>query len=351
MELPCCETKFTADQPRQVDEWHTGRTTLLKQRQIGSLRVSVVGLGCNQFGQNCDAAESADIVREALDAGINFFDTADEYGPDGVSEEFLGQALGARRDEVVIATKFGHHMFGDPERGGAGQRWIVQAVEDSLRRLGTDRIDLYQQHFPDPATPHEETMTALDRLVQDGKVREIGCCNLSGADVDERADISQRLGSTPLASAQNRLNLLRQEAVTDLVPALKRHDMALIPYFPLAAGMLTDKYKRGEPLPEGTRLSSRHVDRNQALHMIERDAPRVEALSGWAAEHGYLLSDLALAWLLANPVVATVITGATRPAQIAANARAAELELSEDDAAAVAAIGRGEAPSEQSSKQ
>ncbi len=317
----------------------------MEHRRIGSLQVSVIGLGCNQFGQNCDEQATDEIVSAALDAGINFFDTADEYG-DGLSEELLGKALRRRRDEVLIATKFGHHMFGDPERGGAGERWILQAVEDSLRRLGTDRIDLYQQHFPDPATPAEETMKALDRLVRDGKVREIGCCNLTSADIDQRADIARQLDIRALASAQNRLNLLRQEVVTDLVPALQRHNMALIPYFPLAAGMLTGKYKRNEPLPEGTRLASRFVEPAQARRIIERDGARVEALSQWALDRDHEPSELAIAWLVANPVVATVITGATSPAQIAMNAGASGWQLSEQDVAAVAALGQGDTPLE-----
>ena len=307
----------------------------MEMRRIGSLEVSVVGIGCNQFGPTVDKAQTAAIVNRALDTGVNFFDTADEYGPEGVSEEYLGAALVSRRDEAIIATKFGHHMDGDPLRGGASARWIEQAVEDSLRRLGTDRIDLYQQHFPDPDVPAEETLTALDRLVRDGKVREIGCCNLGAADIEERARIADARGLTRLASAQNRLNLLRQEARDDLVPALEQAEMVLIPFFPLAAGMLTGKYRRGQPMPSDSRFA-RHVDPAQAAHMIERDADRVEALEEWPREHGHGLAELAIAWLVSQPVVASVIAGATRPAQLDANAAAAGWKLDADQVAELA---------------
>jgi aryl-alcohol dehydrogenase-like predicted oxidoreductase len=311
----------------------------MEMRRIGSLEVSVVGIGCNQLGPTVDAKGAVAIVDAALEAGMNFFDTADEYGPEGVSEEYLGAAVRGRRDDVVIATKFGHHMNKDPLRGGASGRWIAQAVEDSLRRLGTDRIDLYQQHFPDPDVEAEETMTALDCLVREGKVREIGCCNLWTADVEERAKIADAKGLAPFVSAQNRLNLLRQEARDDLVPALERTGMALIPFFPLAAGMLTGKYRRGQPVPEDSRFG-RHVDPPQVAHMIERDADRIEALDAWARDHGHGLAELAIAWLVAQPVVASVITGATKPAQARANAAAASWVLSADDVDEVAVIGR-----------
>jgi aryl-alcohol dehydrogenase-like predicted oxidoreductase len=312
---------------------------IVEQRKLGGLSVSVMGIGCNQFGPTCDQARTTEVVNAALDAGINFFDTADEYGPEGVSEEYLGKALGGRRDEAVIATKFGHFMDGDPERGGASARWIEQAVEDSLRRLGTDRIDLYQQHFPDPEVEAEETMAALDRLVRAGKVREIGVCNLRADDLDERAKLADEKGLTRLATAQNRLNLLRQEAIDDLVPAIERNGMTLLPFFPLASGMLTGKYKRGQALPSDTRFAN-HLDPGQAAHIVERDGARVEAWDAWAAERGHTVAELALAWLVAQPVVSSVIAGATSAAQVAANAAASEWRLSPAEAAEVAAIGR-----------
>ncbi|MBW8825221.1 MAG: aldo/keto reductase [Acidobacteria bacterium] len=310
----------------------------MEMRSIGSLSVSVIGIGCNQFGPSADEAATAAIVNAALDNGINFFDTADEYGPEGLSEEYLGRALAGRRDEAVIATKFGHHMDGDPLRGGASARWIVQAVDDSLKRLGTDHIDLYQQHFPDPDVTAEETMTALHQLVEDGKVREIGCCRLSADDLADRAALAAERGITRLVSAQNRLNLLRQEAVTELVPALERYDMVLLPFFPLASGMLTGKYKRGQPLPAGTRFAE-HLDPAQAAHLIERDGARVEALEAWAVDHGHTMAELAIAWLASQPIVASVIAGATSPAQVASNAKAGEWRLSLPEVAEVAAVG------------
>lgn len=314
----------------------------MEMRSLGSLEVSVVGIGCNQFGPTCDAAGTLAVVDAALDAGINFFDTADEYGPEGLSEELLGAALGNRRDEVVIASKFGHHMHGDPARGGASARWIVQAVEDSLQRLGTDRIDLYQQHFPDPDTPAEETLRALDDLVQSGKVREIGCCNLTAEDLRQRSAISNEQGLRRLVSAQNRLNLLRQEATEDLVPTLEELDMVLLPFFPLASGMLTGKYRRGQELPSGTRFAN-HLEPAQAARIIERDGARVEAMEGWAKERGQTVADLAISWLASQPVVASVIAGATSPAQVAANAAAGAWVLSAQERAEVAALGAGKA--------
>jgi aryl-alcohol dehydrogenase-like predicted oxidoreductase len=284
-------------------------------------------------------AETVALVDAALEAGITFFDVADEYGPDGVAEEYLGKALGARRDEVVVATKFGHHMFGDPERGGASARWIVQAVEGSLRRLGTDRIDLYQQHFPDPAVPPDETMAALDQLVRDGKVREIGVCNLTGADLDERAAIADRTGGARPATAQNRLNLLRQEALDELVPAVERHGMALLPFFPLASGMLTGKYRPGRPPPDDSRLG-RSVEPAQARHMIERDGARVAAFDDWARERGHGVAELAVAWLASMPFVGSVIAGATKPAQVAANVAAASWRLTAAEIDEVRGLGR-----------
>ncbi len=310
----------------------------MEMRSIGALSVSVIGVGCNQFGPSADEAATNAIVSAALDSGINFFDTADEYGPEGVSEEYLGRALAGRREEAVIATKFGHHMDGDPLRGGASARWITRAVEDSLTRLGTDYIDLYQQHFPDPDVTAEETMTALDKLVEDGKVLEIGCCNLTAADLAERATLAAERGINRLASAQNRLNLLRQEARTELIPALERYDMVLLPFFPLASGMLTGKYKRGQPLPPGTRFAE-HLDPTQAAHMIDRDGARVEALAAWAADHGHTMSELAIAWLASQPVVASVIAGATSAAQVQANAKAGAWQLSPAEVAEVAAVG------------
>jgi aryl-alcohol dehydrogenase-like predicted oxidoreductase len=313
---------------------------VMPRRRIGSLDVSVLGIGCNQFGPTVDEATTARIVGAALDAGVNFFDTADEYGPDGISEEFLGRALRGRRDEAVIATKFGHHMHGDPARGGASARWIVHAVEDSLCRLGTDRIDLYQQHFPDPDVGPQETLDAVDQLVREGKIVHHGICNLGPDDVERRCDIARSQGGSVPVSAQNRYNLLRQEARSELVPVLEANDMVLIPYFPLASGMLTGKYRRGEPLPADSRFA-RHLDAAQADRIVERDGVVVERLRAWAADHGRSVADLAVAWLAAQPIVASVITGVSRPEQVDANARAADWALSPEQIEEVGLLAGG----------
>lgn len=279
------------------------------------------------------------IIDTAMDQGVTFFDVADEYGPDGLGEEYLGRALGKRRNEVIIATKFGHHMFDDPERGGAGARWIGQAVEDSLHRLGTDHIDLYQQHFPDPTVAAEETMSALDRMVRQGKVLEIGVCNLAPSELDERTAISDRTGGARLASTQNRLNLLRQEALDALVPPAQRNDLAVIPYFPLASGMLTGQYRHGQSMPEDSRFV-RSLDPAQAHRIVERASVRVAALDEWAAQRGHSVGELAIAWLASMPFLASVIAGATKPAQIVSNTAAARRRLTEAEMTEVSGLSR-----------
>jgi aryl-alcohol dehydrogenase-like predicted oxidoreductase len=322
----------------------------VEQRRIGTLHASVVGLGCNQFGTHaCDEATSTQVIGEALDAGITYFDTADEYGaayfdPNdpsgwGRSEEILGAALRSRRDEVVIATKFGVHPHGDAERGGASARWARRAVEDSLRRLGTDRIDLYQLHFPDPSVPVDETLAVLDEMVTAGKVREVGCCNFSAAQLEEAADVAVAAGHRPFVSLQSALNLFQRGALDDVLPACERLGVAFIPYYPLASGMLTGKYRRGEPIPDNTRLSEQVTEDARARLFSDRTFARLEALETFAAARGHTLLELAFAWLLAQPSVATVIAGAAKPGQAAANAAAAGWHLTPDDAeAAVQAI-------------
>jgi aryl-alcohol dehydrogenase-like predicted oxidoreductase len=321
----------------------------VEQRRIGTLHASVVGLGCNQFGTKaCDEATSTQVIEEALDAGITYFDTADEYGaayfdPNdpsgwGRSEEILGAALRNRRDEVVIATKFGVHPHGDAERGGASARWARRAVEDSLQRLGTDRIDLYQLHFPDPDVPVDETLAVLDEMVTAGKVREIGCCNFSAAQLEEAADVAIADAHRPFASLQSALNLFQRGALDDVLPACERLGMAFIPYYPLASGMLTGKYRRGEPLPGDTRLSEQVTEDARARLLSDRTFARLEALEVFAQARGHTLLELAFAWLLAQPTVATVIAGAAKPGQAAANASAAGWQLTRDDAAAAVQV-------------
>ncbi|WP_322759085.1 aldo/keto reductase [Frankia sp. Cr2] len=312
----------------------------MRTRRIGSLEVSVVGLGCNQLGTTCDETRTAAILDTAVDNGVTFFDTADEYGA-GASEELLGRLLAARRDKVVIATKFGSTYGAAPGDGGASPRWITAAVEASLRRLRTDRIDLYQLHFPDPTVPIEETLGALDALVQAGKVREIGCANVGTAQIDEAARAAKDNGLRPFVSVQNRLNLLRPEALADTVPAASAHGMAFLPFFPLASGVLTGKYRRGQAPPEGTRLGDHVAPEVVGKILSDRTHDRLEAFEKLAGQDGHSLLELSIAWLIAQPAVASVIAGVTSPTQLLANVAAAEWELSEDTAAAVTAVAHG----------
>jgi aryl-alcohol dehydrogenase-like predicted oxidoreductase len=298
----------------------------MEQRRIGGLEVSAVGIGCNNFGWRIDADETARVVDAALDAGINFFDTADLYG-EGRSEEFLGRALGARRANVVVATKFGHP--GNPELRGGRPETVRRAAEDSLRRLGTDWIDLYQLHRPDPQVPVAETLGALDELVRAGKVREIGCSNFDAVQIRE-AEAAAR--GARFVSVQNDYSLLQREPEAAVLPECERLGLAFLPFFPLASGLLTGKYRKGQPAPEGTRLSDpRWEERMRADQRLDQ----VEALIGFAESRGHTILELAFAWLLARPAVASVIAGATRPAQVHANAAAAAWQLNADDLAEV----------------
>jgi aryl-alcohol dehydrogenase-like predicted oxidoreductase len=296
----------------------------METRSIGSLRVTVVGLGCNNFGRRIGAEETARVVGAALDAGINFFDTADIYG-DTRSEEFLGRALGARRDEVVLATKFGMEV--DERRKGARPEYVRRALEDSLRRLGTDRVDLYQLHQPDPHTPVSDTLEALDGLVREGKVREIGCSNFSAEQVVE-AHEAARYRAARFASVQNEYSLLHREPETDVLPECARLGLSFIPYFPLASGLLTGKYRPGEPAPPGSRLSGGGL---RDRFLAEENVAAAERLRAFAESRGRTLLELAFGFLLAHPPVASVIAGATRPDQIASNAAAAAWRLTEEE--------------------
>jgi len=310
----------------------------METRPIGSLAVSVVGVGCNNFGGRIDQAATTAVVDAALDAGINFFDTADIYGG-ARSEEMLGNALGRRRDEVVIATKWG---MGDGTKlpAGASAASIGTAIEGSLRRLGTDRIDLYQLHAPDDATPHDETLEALDRLVREGKVREIGCSNFDGGRLDDAAATAEKLATARYVSVQNELSVLRRRGEADVLAACARHDLALLPYFPLASGMLTGKYKRGQEPPAGTRLAGMAGEgRDRALSDKRFDV--VEALEGFATERGHTLLELAMSWLAGLPHLASVIAGATKPEQVRANAAAVGWTLTADERAEIDAIAPG----------
>src|SRR3954452_22430933 len=298
-------------------------------RKIGTLDASVVGLGCNNFGGRIDEAATHRVVGAALDAGITLFDTADIYGGT-LSEEFLGRALGSRRDEAIVATKFGSPID-DERKGGASAAYIARAVEDSLRRLGTDRIDLYQLHFPDAATPFEETLGAVAERGRDGKVSEIGASNFSAEQIDETTAISADRGLARFVSVQNEYSLLRRGPERfGVLDACEREGLSFIPYFPLASGVLTGKYHRNEAPPAGTRLAGMPAERvDDALS--DKVFDRVEALDGFARDHGHTLLELAFAWLLARPTVASVIAGATKPEQVEANAAAARWTLTPDE--------------------
>jgi aryl-alcohol dehydrogenase-like predicted oxidoreductase len=302
----------------------------VEKRRIGPLEVSVVGLGCNNFGWRIDGEATAQVVGAALDAGINFFDTADIYGQTR-SEEFLGRALGRRRDEAVIATKFG--MVVDEQRQGARPEYVRRAAKDSLRRLGTDRIDLYQLHKPDPTVPIAETLGALDDLVKAGLVRQIGCSNFSAEQIRE-AEAAVPPGGAHFVSVQNRYSLLHRDPEPDVLPECARLGLAFLPYFPLASGLLTGKLRRGQAPPEGTRLAEGRF----ASVITDRNLDRVESLIAFARSRGRTLLELAVSWLLARPVVASVIAGATRPSQVLANAAAGGWQLTQEELAAVDAI-------------
>jgi aryl-alcohol dehydrogenase-like predicted oxidoreductase len=304
----------------------------MQRRRIGSLEVSAVGIGCNNFGWRIDADETAAVVNAALDAGIDFFDTADVYGA-GKSEEFLGRALGPRRGEVVIATKFGHP--GNEHLRGGRSETVRRALEDSLRRLGTDRIDLYQLHKPDPAVPIAETLGALDELVRAGKVREIGCSNFSAEQIREAEAAAP---GARFVSVQNDYSLLQREPEAEVLPECERLGLAFLPYFPLASGLLTGKYRKGRPAPEGARLADPTWE---ARMRADERLDQVEPLIAFAESRGHTVLELAFAWLLARPAVASVIAGATKPAQVHANAAAAGWALTDADLAEIDRVLRG----------
>ena len=294
----------------------------MQTRRIGSLVVSTIGLGCNNFGWRIDAAATTQVVLAALDAGITFFDTADIYGGTK-AEEFLGRALGRRRNEVVIATKFGGRV--DESRQGARPDYVRRAVEDSLRRLGTDRIDLYQLHRPDPTVPIGDTLAALDALVQAGKVRQIGCSNFTVAQLREARDAT-RPEAAGFVSVQNEYSLLHRDPERDVLPECERSGVAFLPYFPLASGLLTGKLRPGEPAPPGTRLAE-----SGARILSRRNLDIVAALERFARSKGRTLLVLAVSWLLARAIVASVIAGATSAAQVQSNAHAGGWTLAPDE--------------------
>jgi aryl-alcohol dehydrogenase-like predicted oxidoreductase len=304
----------------------------VETRTIGSLTVSVVGLGCNNFGGRLGPKETDTVVGAALDAGITLFDTADIYGG-AKSESYLGAALGSRRDEIVLATKFGAPYEG--HEGGASAAYVRIAVEDSLSRLGTDRIDLYQLHLPDQKTPIPETLGVLAELVAEGKVREIGCSNFDTALLEEAA-AAVGAGEPGFVSVQNQYNVLHRDPEDGVLAECDRTGMAFLPYFPLAMGLLSGKFRSGQPLPQGTRLAS--MGDAAARQLTEERLNQVERLDDVARGEGHTVLDLAFGWLLSRPAVASVIAGATKPEQINGNAAAGAWRPSAEVLAAVDTI-------------
>jgi aryl-alcohol dehydrogenase-like predicted oxidoreductase len=304
----------------------------MEHRKIGSLSVSVVGLGCNNFGMRVDESRTHEIVHAALDHGINFFDTADIYGGTK-SEEFLGRALKGKRDQAVIATKFGAEV--DADRKGARPEYVKQACADSLQRLGIDTIDLYQLHTPDESVPIAETLGALDDLVREGKVREIGCSNF---DVSQLRQARTDAKGVRFVSVQNEFSLFHRAGVKEVLDECAAQDMAFLPYFPLASGLLTGKFRRGQPRPEGTRLSQGpRAERT----VTDENLEIVEKLIAFASRHGRTILELAFSWLLMHEPVSSVIAGATLPEQIRANASSPGWHLSNAEMDEVAQIVSG----------
>ena len=296
------------------------------------MEVSVVGLGCNNFGfvAGMDVHESRLVIDSAIESGINFFDTSDSYG---TSEDILGEVLGERRKRIVLATKFGSKKNALGEKSGNSRGYILAEVEENLRRLRTDWIDLYQIHYPDPNTPIEETLRALDDLVKTGKVRYIGCSNFSAAQLKGAQSTIQSKGLTGLVSSQDEFSLLERKSEREQLPLIEEYGMSELPYFPLASGMLTGKYRNKTGAPQGSRLA-----RNRGLadrYMQDKHFEIVERLEAFANERGHTLLELAFSWLLAHHVVASVIAGATKPEQVKANAKAADWQLSAEEMAAV----------------
>lgn len=310
----------------------------MRYRSLGDsgLLVSVAGLGCNNFGRRLDADATRPVVDAAIDAGITLFDTADMYGGGGGSEQILGEVLAGRRDQVVLATKFGHQGadmgYGAAAGAKGGRGYIRRAVEQSLRRLRTDYIDLYQLHTPDPVTPIGETLTALGELVTAGMVRYIGHSNLSGWQLAEAAGLARELGTTPFISAQNHWSLLERAAEAEVVPAARHFGLGVLPYFPLANGLLTGKIRRGQGAPAGSRLAGRPE------YVTEQKLSRVEALSEWAESRGATVLEVAVGALAAQPGCTSVIAGATSAGQVKANAAAAGWVPSAGDLAEIDAI-------------
>ncbi len=313
----------------------------METRYLGKsgLKVSLVGLGTNNFGRRTDLEATRKVVHAALDAGITFFDTADMYGPRGKSEEQLGQIMGERRKDILVASKFGMPMDDSGTKVGGSRKYVMEAVEASLTRLQTDYLDLYQFHRPDWNTPIEETLRAMDDLVRQGKVRYIGCSNKPAWQVVEAQFTAEKLGTERFVSAQDEYSLLMRKADAELIPALQKYGLGLLPYYPLASGMLTGKYKRDAEIPADARLAEPSNVRNR--HMNDEQFTKLEKLETFCAARGKTILELAFSWLACNPVVSSVIAGATRPDQIAANVKAASWKLTPEEMAEIDTLAPG----------
>jgi aryl-alcohol dehydrogenase-like predicted oxidoreductase len=310
---------------------------MIQHRNIGKsgVRVSEIGLGCNNFGRTLDLSASRPVIHQALDLGITFFDCADVYGRRGGAETILGEALGPRRKDIVLATKFGRPMDDAGHLKGGSRRYIFTAIEASLRRLKTDWIDLYQYHLYDPATPIEETLRALDDLVRAGKVRYLGSSHLPAWRVVDALWRARTERVSGFIACEDEYNVLSRGIERELIPAVRAHGLGLLPYYPLASGLLTGKYKRGEPFPPGTRFAT-ITERNYADRFVtEANWTRLERLAEFAQARGHRLLELAMSWLLANPAVSCVIVGATKAEQLADNVRAGNWALTREELAEI----------------
>jgi aryl-alcohol dehydrogenase-like predicted oxidoreductase len=316
------------------------RNERMEYRNLGrsGLQVSVVGLGCNNFGMRIDADATKAVVDKAVELGINFFDTADVYGGRGKSEEFLGQAMKPHRRNIIVATKFRTPMGEGPLWGGGSRKYIFDAVDASLRRLDTDYIDLYQMHAPDPTTPIEETMGALNDVVKSGRVRYIGNSNYSGWMVVEAQLTAKNERLTPFISAQNQYNLLDRRIERDLGQVAEKYGVGVLPYFPLANGFLTGKYRPGQPAPEGTRIAA--MGQRAEGVLTEKNFEMLGKLENFAEQRGHSMLDLAIGWLASHSWVGSVIAGATKPEQLEQNAKAGEWKLTPEEMMEVNAISR-----------
>ncbi|HEX5392351.1 MAG TPA: aldo/keto reductase [Rhodocyclaceae bacterium] len=312
----------------------------MEQRTLGNsaITVSLVGLGCNNFGAKLDLEGSRPVIHAALDAGITLFDTADSYGNKGGSESILGEVLGPRRQDIVLATKFGRQMDSEGKKKGASRAYVIEAIHASLRRLKTDWIDLYQLHYPDPETPIEETLRAVEDLIKAGKVHAFGISNMPAAEVQQACNTANGLKLHNIATCQDEYSLLRRGIEETLIPTLMQNKVGLLPYFPLANGLLSGKYRPGVKPPPDTRLGLAPYYVQPYLN--DEDMARADALRQFAESKGHSLLELAFSWLAAQPVVASVIAGATKAEQVRANSAAAGWRLRDDEVAEVERLTR-----------